>query len=408
MNRRRPVPSIIAAVVISGITAFLLFRLSHRQSTPIIPGAKAPVAVSFPPVLPIVTEASAPPMTVSGTVPSPDWKIAFECYESEAKRTDVWVANGDGSNPHCVLKDAEFPCWSPQRRLLAFARGGNVWVANADGTRPRQLTFWPTTSGDDRIEIHGIAWNAHDNVLSFSRGETYQLTRERGSESETVEGNTIYHLALRPAAEAHATLALPFAPVAYETPTSGRNTGDKSIWRRIPPRFDLTEHHGRFNFAENEYPAWSPSGTKMAFVREGDVWLAEGEEESGLDQGYAQDWSVSRIAASAQYDGHTVGSSHWIIATTGISWAPNESWLVYGAERVSGSGQNDLHLLRRSEEKWLDTPLKYSGDSPCVSPDGRWILYTYRGALYAITPDQKKQIVLIQRTENLWCDRAIW
>ncbi len=439
MSRRPRLVVPVAAAVIGSVTTFLLFRLSQRPPAPpvvISPTIAVPPAALLPALLPAVDEEGAPPVpwamaSHTGSV-SPHWKIAFDCNDAGSERTDLWTANGDGSGVRRVLTDARSPCWSPQRRMLAFARGGNVWVANADGTNARALTFWPApkSKSDAAAEIHGITWNGHDNILSFSRDAVYHLANETAhwnsgrngdarsdvdDEGETVRGSTLYHLALKPAKAARATVALPFAPVVNETPmrsTDLDNTETEQTWRRTPPRFDLIEHQGHFNFAENEYPAWSSSGTKMAFVRAGDVWLAEGEAEKNIsERGDIQDWSVSRIAASAEYDGHTVGGSHWTVAVTGISWSPDGSWLAYGAERITGSGQNDLHLLRRDKQNddfWHDTVLKVPGNCPCVSPNGRWILYTFQGTVWAITPDQKKQVALVKPKGQAWFHSAAW
>lgn len=63
--------------------------------------------------------------------------------------------------------------------------------------------------------------------------------------------------------------------------------------------------------------------------------------------------------------------------------APDESWLVFGAERPGGHGDSDLYITERRGERWstprnlgaaVNTPL--AEFAPSVSPDGRTLFFT--------------------------------
>lgn len=349
---------------------------------------------------PAVNPAAASPSSASVTPISPAWKLAFERDENGVPA--IYVANGDGSDPRRILPDAEQPTWSPDRTRLAFVRRGNVYTAGPDGGGVRQITFWPDTrrgSGDWQPRVRGLAWDARDKVLTFARDEEFRLRLPAGAGESSLIGTTLFHAALDPAAGRQGGARLSFTIPAGQTPANWRETGQSGP---VAPRFDATDDRTPFTFADNAYPAWSPAGDKLLFARNGDVWLAERMTDAG---GRMLGWGVNRVLANAEYDGWTGGASHWTVAATGISWAPDASYFAFANERVSGSGQDDLHIVRpriaEGKDEGEDDKTVYEdvvigeGRSPSVSPDGKWIAYANAGQVEAVTPDGKNRRVLL-------------
>jgi Tol biopolymer transport system component len=93
---------------------------------------------------------------------------------------EIWIASGDGSNPHFLLLGAE-PQWSPDGSRFAYHRaeptGSGLHTARADGTDERQLTFSDQAPGRQDL---APAWSADGARLLFSRlpgiaGESWDL-----------------------------------------------------------------------------------------------------------------------------------------------------------------------------------------------------------------------------------------
>ena len=58
--------------------------------------------------------------------PSGD-RIAF------VTKSNLWVANADGTHRGELVPDADEPAWSPNGRRLAFTRKGQVYTVRLDG-----------------------------------------------------------------------------------------------------------------------------------------------------------------------------------------------------------------------------------------------------------------------------------
>jgi Tol biopolymer transport system component len=75
--------------------------------------------------------------------------------------------------------------------------------------------------------------------------------------------------------------------------------------------------------------------------------------------------------------------------------APDESYLIFSANRPGGLGSGDLHVsFRKPDGTW--TSSKSLGNSintetddfcPYVSPDGKYLFYASRGDIYWVSTD---------------------
>ena len=71
--------------------------------------------------------------------------------------------------------------------------------------------------------------------------------------------------------------------------------------------------------------------------------------------------------------------------------SPDESYVVFAANRPGGRGQGDLHVsFRKPDGKWtasrsLDSINTETDDfCPYVSPDGKYLFYASRGDVYCL------------------------
>jgi hypothetical protein len=389
MIRRRFVPTHrfrwAAVLTISAVLIGLLLRLA------VLSHSTAPISTPSPAPTPLASI-------------SPAWKVLFPRFRDGKpdKPTDIWVAFADGSDARVLIPDAEGPSWSPDRQRIAFARRGNIWVANADGSAPRQLTFWPDLSPNADSPIHGISWNLKDNLLSFGRSERFAVRRQGDTVETIAEAATVFHVSLKTLPNwKPSNPALPFLRPRDVQPTDFPD-------KRFAPQYDATESYSLYHFPDNRLPAWSPSGERLLTVRNGDIWLAEAQYDGAPLLG----WTGARIAASAVYDGWTGGASHWVVAPSSISWAPDGSYFVYTNTRRNGSGQYDVYVVKRrtvtdengySNVVYESNRLPVGASHASVSPDGKWILLSRDRTVFAVTPDGLHQRELFTGgSEAVW------
>jgi dipeptidyl aminopeptidase/acylaminoacyl peptidase len=278
------------------------------------------------------------------------WKLAF------VRDNNVWVSNGDGTDQRPVIENGQSPAWSPDKSQIAFVRQNNIWVAKADGSEQRPVTSrWkehgPNRARDSVDAGICISWHPRNGSLTFSHHEAFKLERTdsagiapipRKTAGDYIVGSSIFDVLL-----------------------SGTEPG------RVTVRYDVLQGGTTFFFVDHAHPAWSATGKKLAFTRNGDIWIAEAEIESEGEP--PTGWNMRRLAAVASYDEPTNRSSTSTRGATRLSWHPGERLLAYSFDRLGGSGFNQVHVLDTVSGK--DSVIVEDARDPCFSPDGRFVVY---------------------------------
>ena len=121
------------------------------------------------------------------------------------------------------------------------------------------------------------------------------------------------------------------------------------------------------------FPSWSPSGKRLAFTRAGDIWVTEVIEKE--DEKDVENFDATRVAAVAVYDEPTLRASRQNLKATTLSWTPDEKQLLYGYQRIGGSGTEDVQLLDLSSGKDAKLLDDTAVIDPIFSPDGKFFVY---------------------------------
>jgi Tol biopolymer transport system component len=306
------------AVIILGVLVLAITACRGDLSGAGNDGRVAPIAAfvvdkETHAMLPDTTPAS--PSTSETAGAAIDGRIAFvAAYGGDL---EVYTMQPDGTkirqDTYSPASDSD-PAWSPDGTKIALSRSGpsggsEIWVKSVNGGKSIQLTR------NNGAPDYGPTWSPDGTKIAFTRSRTTSSNHNAGT-----------HILITNADGSGRRLRLTSGPENYE------------------------------------YPNWSPDGTKIAFVRDYDIWVMNA------------DGSAERNLTNTAYEVYGEGRERF------PDWSPDGTKIVFEAYR---DGNNDLYTVDldgSTQENLTNTP-GMDESEPVWSPKGTRIAFTKPGGI---------------------------
>lgn len=287
--------------------------------------------------------------------------------DADRRNTDVWLVKWDGSSrirlTHTEDVSETAPQWSPDGRFISFlssrpgpAKGNQVWVLDRNGGEARQLTQL-------KGGVSSYEWSPDATRLAIAKRHGDDVEEERPAREARDGGSS-------PAPK-------PIVIDRYQFKRDGPTYLTGNARSRVFI-YDIARQTAELLTADGDYdesgPAWSPDGTKIAFVSNHDE---DAERTRNTDVFVVDARPGSRSTKLTTFNGPDGGGGRG----GGLAWSPDGTLIAYG----QGSEPHlNFHSLTRlavvpaggGAPRVLTEALDRGTSIAGFSPDGSRILFT--------------------------------
>ena len=240
--------------------------------------------------------------------PASGARIVYDAFSDRG--SDVFSVNPSGSGRRQLTHAGPFDfdaAWGPKHRRIVFSRAGRLYVMKANGKRKRRIRN-TRFAGEP-------AWSPNGKWIVYTRSTSGD------------DDGLIYRI--RPNGKRRKRLARGSAPAWSPSGKSIAYTGNGAV---------RTMRAGggrkRLLLPNASQPDWSPDGESIAFVRESRVWAAEA---NGSDP-----YEVS----TGLPDGCEIDPDDCGREDDSPAWSPSGNRIAYSQTFPAGHPQEGVHTIR--------------------------------------------------------------
>jgi Tol biopolymer transport system component len=280
------------------------------------------------------------PTEPSAQTTSPEGKIVF------VKLGDIWVMDADGTNQTNLTNTPDTnegePAWSPDGTKIAFTGPGelnedgsggldDIYVMDAD---PSTNDATSLTDTPDFLEYRA-SWAPSGAQLTFVRELEGPITSEQSDifvmDADPATNDDAINLTQTDANEDDPAWSPDGTKIAF----SGVRNGGEEILTMDPDGQNEEILTGDGSNAFDRAPDWSPDGTKVVFQKQSQVG------------GCCERWEIWAVNRNGSGDTNLTNDlSEEDIAHTGPSWSPDGSEITFTRTRPSvDGGQSDIYAM---------------------------------------------------------------
>ena len=290
------------------------------------------------------------------------------------------------------LVDGVNPSWSPNGERIVFGGGlgdqGNLYLIGPDGKNLQRITNL-TPSGLQMIWGSYPCWSPDGKQIVFRRGQ-YILVANRDGTGQSVVANSTDH--------SHGTNAgIRVGPLEWTprwkpgggivfTPYKEAKWGAAPDFDIVVANVDGTSVRQLVQLkspADGDEVCWSPDGSRMAFDKNGNIWMAKGDgtEQTRLTGGRHPQWSPdgNKILYVQGSENNEVlciinadGNSQTQITEPSLHYRACHSWCPDG-KNIAFEGDDGLWIVSVSGGNAKRIIQQVS--QPCWSPDGKRLAF---------------------------------
>ena len=294
--------------------------------------------------------------TVEATSLPENGKIAFARQPNDAG--GIYTVDPDGSGLSLLAKEGDEPAWSPDGTKIAYTTNVGIKVMDADGSNKRRLT-----PNRPDLFYSDPTWSSDGTQLAFTTQMEHYDLDSRDIYTMDVDGSNITNIIRSPGVgEADIDISPDGSQMCLERFRSllsdipGEGQSESGIYvvnidGSNPTRLSLTD------WTEHEC-AWSPDGTKIAYSYTPPGSPGDGESPPDVYIMNADGSGKINLTKNRAWGSHP-------------AWSPDGTKIAFMSDRDSGDAGNgstetyaDIYTMDADGSdvvRVTETPLVYKG-----------------------------------------------